>query len=342
MTFTESLDTFLGQALRDGSLDDVRDAARNMVAHAQWIGPDQRNGALVRLAKALDVAHPVPAAVIAISCGALVEEGGDPGVAGPSVIGRLTEHLADLTNFYAHCQDSCDPSGIEGAAGELLPKLLETDPPSAWAYLGREEMAQAALAHLARSKPLRHRARTTAGLLAASLAVDAAAGARGDLTVMLRVLDDEDLLVLCPGQNKGFQVTITGVADNYQLQTLLEGALIGDPASGWLDGPRPDPRVVDAARAGDVDPGRIWPSRPSSCRTGRRCAPTARCLPRPTASTGSRPKGFRPTLPPAVAGGSWSSVHSRTRGSGRPGVGSPCPGASTGSSRSGEAARDEA
>ncbi len=67
---------------------------------------------------------------------------------------------------------------------------------------------------------------------------------------MIDVLDDEVLLVMHPELKLGYWVRIRGVADNFQLHTLLAGALIGDPFAGWIPGVPPDPRVAAAARDG--------------------------------------------------------------------------------------------
>jgi hypothetical protein len=65
---------------------------------------------------------------------------------------------------------------------------------------------------------------------------------------LLQVLEDEPLLVLHPGQQRGYRVRIHGCVDNFQMQTLLADALVGEPDAGWLSGARPDPRVAAAAR----------------------------------------------------------------------------------------------
>ena len=74
------------------------------------------------------------------------------------------------------------------------------------------------------------------------------------LVEMLRVLDDEDLLVLYPATGLGWKVRVRGISDNFQLHTLLADALIGDPEKGLLPGRRPDPRIAAAARDQPVDP----------------------------------------------------------------------------------------
>jgi hypothetical protein len=114
-----------------------------------------------------------------------------------------------------------------------------------------------AIAHLSRSKPLRARARSRPEIAELARAVDGVTGATSLLTAVLRVLDDERLVVLHPGERKGFEVTIGGVADNFQLHTLLADALIGDPAAGRLAGEKADPIAAAAARGGVIPPGRV-------------------------------------------------------------------------------------
>ena len=65
-----------------------------------------------------------------------------------------------------------------------------------------------------------------------------------DFADLLAVPDDEVLVVLHPESCRGYRVQVHGVADNYQLQTLLADALADD----LLPGPRPDARVVAAYR----------------------------------------------------------------------------------------------
>jgi hypothetical protein len=66
------------------------------------------------------------------------------------------------------------------------------------------------------------------------------------------VLDDEPIVVLHPGQGKGYRVRISGLADNFQLHTLLADALIGRFPGRWLRGRRPSRAEVVAARDGAV------------------------------------------------------------------------------------------
>lgn len=78
-------------------------------------------------------------------------------------------------------------------------------------------------------------------------------GAAGWLAKMLSVLDDEPFLVLHPGVGLGFRLNVSGVADNFQLHTLLADLLTGD-LSEWpiaapkLPGKRPSPAVAAVAK----------------------------------------------------------------------------------------------
>jgi hypothetical protein len=70
------------------------------------------------------------------------------------------------------------------------------------------------------------------------------------LTGLVRVLDDEPVIVLDHASGRGFRLTMSGIGDNFQLHTLLADRLIGDPARGLLSGERPAPTWVAAATAG--------------------------------------------------------------------------------------------
>lgn len=71
------------------------------------------------------------------------------------------------------------------------------------------------------------------------------------LVGLLTVLDDERLIVLHRPSGLGYEVTIGGIGDNFQLHTLLAATLIGDPAQGLVPGTPPDPAWVAAASDGD-------------------------------------------------------------------------------------------
>jgi hypothetical protein len=71
---------------------------------------------------------------------------------------------------------------------------------------------------------------------------------------LLQVLDDEPLIVVHRATGTAYQITISGVGDNYQLHTLLAATLIGDPHAGLIPGLQPDPTWVAAATTGEMNP----------------------------------------------------------------------------------------
>ena len=68
---------------------------------------------------------------------------------------------------------------------------------------------------------------------------------------LLLVLDDAPLLVLHRATGRGYRLRISGIADNFQLHTLLAAHLIGDESAGLLPGQPPSPAMIAAATDGD-------------------------------------------------------------------------------------------
>lgn len=71
---------------------------------------------------------------------------------------------------------------------------------------------------------------------------------------LLRVLDDEPLVVVHRDSGRVYEVTISGVGDNFQLHTLLAATLIGDPAQGMIVGTPPRRSWIAAATDGEMAP----------------------------------------------------------------------------------------
>ena len=71
---------------------------------------------------------------------------------------------------------------------------------------------------------------------------------------LLEVLDDEPLLVLHRPTGRAYDLTISGVGDNFQLHTLLAATLIGDESRGLLPGEPPEEAWVAAATDGELMP----------------------------------------------------------------------------------------
>lgn len=71
---------------------------------------------------------------------------------------------------------------------------------------------------------------------------------------LLRVLDDEPLIVIHRDSGRVYEVIISGIGDNFQLHTLLAATLIGDPTQGLIPGTPPHPAWIAAATDGELAP----------------------------------------------------------------------------------------
>jgi hypothetical protein len=250
------------------------------------------NDSLGRFASLLPDVPLVALGHVAITCGSLVERGGDPEIAGPALLERLTRVNETATDFYDRCraQAESDAELIEELRAEAAenpsqdvdandltpaaivddhiasrgwrhlaerfgPTLFKAYPASVLGHMAEEFFRLGLIAHLSRSKGMRRAARARSELLEQTLKADEAAGShRSFLAIMLQVLDDEPLLVVHVEQRKGFDIRIAGIADNFQLHTLLAGAIIGSPAKGMVTGEAPSKRAVAECRDSAVGP----------------------------------------------------------------------------------------
>ncbi len=208
---------------------------------------------LEQLAALLPSTRVIVASYLAIGCGALAEEGANPLRGLEPLMQRTREALEGAVPFIMACQEAAgagegeekDPEEIIQEVGEQVAGQL---PGEAAAFDAVPRFCQAMTALLSRSKEARRIARTDQGLIEASKFLPFDPGFVGFMQMLLRVLDNEELVVLYPKLGRGYRVQISGIGDNFQLHTLLADALIGDPEQGWLPGKRPDPRIVALAK----------------------------------------------------------------------------------------------
>jgi hypothetical protein len=226
-----------------------------------------QNEALRRMADAIAATDHARASAVAIGCGAIVENGGDPDLAIGPILAHLPETLAGAAVFIDACEKAAEQekSAGEGDAegeeeeeeGDVVDRfgyqVAQELPEQGQAWLSLRPMSLGAIAMLGRSPQARLQARGMEHLLDRAGYLAGRHPQVSFLHLMLRVLDNEELLVLHPETKRGYQVRISGIADNFQLHLLLADTLIGDPARGLLPGQRPDPRAVAAARDQPVD-----------------------------------------------------------------------------------------
>jgi len=258
------------------STESLQDAIGPVLA---TLSPGDRVGAeavLRRLAEGVVDAPTRPdlAGTVAMFCGALVERGLGPTIAIGPILDRIERQIApDAIAFVAACfqaaQDDPSPTPNEGDA--LGPAAEPNDPPDPVDQHGERIAAQmpreaqsfealspfsmAAVAMLSRSIEARKASQSRRALRAALDELGGQYGHAGFLWVMMQVLDDEPIVVLHPGEEKGVRVRISGLADNFQLHTLLADALIGRFPGRWLRGTRPARAEATLARNGPVGEG---------------------------------------------------------------------------------------
>jgi hypothetical protein len=185
---------------------------RAMFALARAGQREDLDGLLTELSPGIEVTDPFYAACVALCCGTLVEYGGSPAVAGEAIAARLFRELD----------------------GEVAPQAGQF-------------LCLSAMAHLCRDRALRQRVRARFGVPESLERAEEHVRHTWFVRTVLELTDDLELLVLAPEVRRGYRVRADAVASCFHLFTLLQGALIGDPAQGWLDAEPEDPEILAIA-----------------------------------------------------------------------------------------------
>lgn len=227
-----------------GDADEARDLLADLIDLLMQESAVEKTRVLERLAPLLKTLPSGVQTWASLACGALVEMGADPLSGLDPMLDALEEVLV-----------ATDSNRTAKAPGEFF--FNQTRAPESPNGSASEEtvdaIARATVQMLARSIEARRRARARARLSAAARTAAGSIDTAAYLVEMLAVLDDEELLILHPEQAVGYRVVITGVADNFQLHTLLAATLIGNPFEGWIAGsPIPD-AIAAAARDADSE-----------------------------------------------------------------------------------------
>lgn len=213
----------------------------------------QRDQALKQLGATLLNNKTGQAPFVALVGGALVERGGNPDIAIDAILFQLTTAFEEIASAVLHAgtpPQPGEPAAVFLSGSQHMPARPDPANPESVEYLCR-----AALAMLTRSKAARQRAKAMPHLRQRAWSLAGAHEYAAYLAEVIDVLDDEDVLVLHPEQQLGFRVRISGIADNFQLHTLLADVLIGNPFEGWISGIPVDRRVAKAARDGAATNG---------------------------------------------------------------------------------------
>ena len=235
----------------------MQESLSDLVDHLPTSGAAERDDALGRLANALSAVDATQAGLLALGCGGIVEYGGDPLIAIDAMLAHLSFVMGEAARYRdAYRAEQNRPANRRDFSSTTKP------PRSAVRMHGtRWSSSGAAITMLARSPGGRRRARNRNDLHELVDALVADDDHAVYLSEILDVLDDEDVFVLHPAEKLGYRVRIDGIADNFQLHTLLAAALIGDPFDGWISSRPVPPRVAAAARDKPAREGLLAESR---------------------------------------------------------------------------------
>ncbi|GAA3396237.1 hypothetical protein [Streptomyces roseoviridis] len=211
-------------------------------------GDAARRAAAPRLAALLPDVPPGPRAVVAVMVGACVERGADPMACAPAVLAAARDAFEAAEEFARRwtAEGRGEPPEHDGDA------LTEADAEHfgygavlAWQSLPRFEAAGVAMLN---SPAVRRGVPGRPELIAAVRRVAEAVEDRFRfkcLEYALAVLDDEPVVAIDRATGTGFALRVSGIGDNFQLDTLLADALIG---GGHLPGEAPSADAVARCR----------------------------------------------------------------------------------------------
>ncbi|GAA2837303.1 hypothetical protein [Crossiella cryophila] len=238
-------------SLLEAAYHDLASAPTDVLAaHSATIGP--------RLTALLPEMPQWHSAVYAVFVGALVEWQADAVACAPPILDGLQESLEDAIEFARlwrnrFGEDAELPEPTEMPSEEVQDRLgpdfgdVWHAPYFGWHTVHKWEMA--AVAVLA-DRRVRRGLTNRDELLAL---IDRLEPDYGDLRCVqwaLLLLDEEPLLVLDRASGRAFRMRMSGIAGNYQLQTLLAGALIG---GGHLPGTAPSAEAVALSSVAEID-----------------------------------------------------------------------------------------
>ncbi|WP_250036796.1 hypothetical protein [Paractinoplanes maris] len=196
----------------------------------------------------------------------LIEQGADPLPVLPVLVDRVATGLELAARFGVLADKLGGPVTAPTSADEyreLRERLVGAAPEAGLSVGEAGEIAQAwftvndwipSLLLPLQQKGARQALPDRARLAAAAATMSPHAEDAAWLFGLLEVLDDEPLLVLHRPTRRAFDLTISGVSDNFQLHTLLAATLIGDESRGLLPGEPPAAPWVAAATDGELMP----------------------------------------------------------------------------------------
>jgi len=230
--FTIAVDRLLNDAT--GTREELTSAGQAVLDLRPTASPDELNEAIVAISELVREYADV-SAFFALTAGALVDSGADGTPLANFIIDCLPPIIAKATKFgnsaLARALSPEESDQVENDAGgewiadrfvpsERVAVAAEQDPDGcdAWVSIrgGRQQRPRV-------TRDSQSRKRAVAELPSIKPLCDLNEGAHR-LLVLLNVLEDEPFVVLYPSANAGYRLRVSGVADNFQLQTLLADA----------------------------------------------------------------------------------------------------------------------
>lgn len=185
--------------------------------------------------------------ILRLALGALVEAGAPPELAWPTAERGLIDALKVAGRFADACLEAEDTPSIKEAvkaAGQRLAKKYPREH-AAWESLrSRSLLAVACVSHSPKLRAQIQKSRQD--LLEAVSALEEDVEELLFLSQIMRVLPDQKMLAIHPGQRRGFRVEVQEVTTNLELFVLLADAIVGDPKKGLLEGRRPSAKAIAA------------------------------------------------------------------------------------------------
>ncbi|MBA4187165.1 MAG: hypothetical protein C0467_04020 [Planctomycetaceae bacterium] len=194
---------------------------------------EELNELVRRVVPTVGVPDGFKASVMALLCGTFVEWGADS-----TEFGNLL--LARLPGFLAEAESVADY--VETVPGE---KLFAINPDGFRAWQALSLMMLATMAVVTRRMDFRQEARVNAELVMGLVALRERNKEVNFVAQTLGFTDGMELVVLHPGEGRGFHIELEAVNTNFHLFTLLQGELIG---GGLLPGDPIESNVVGVAR----------------------------------------------------------------------------------------------
>lgn len=225
---------------RSPDIPALQHVVRTIVQQGELVTQPERETALERMIVLFaQVKLYPPAALIALGCGALIEQGANPAIASAAILERTHEALQRAPAFGLACQNEArrhpgesDPEDIDACVKRYGQQLIQELPEEARAWFALQPLCTAALAVLMRVPHMRASMRQDPAFLAALAACPATYSSIDCVRDVLEVLDNEELIVLHLAFQRGYRIRISGIGTNFQLHTLLADALIGDTTQG--------------------------------------------------------------------------------------------------------------